>query len=797
MPPPTLFVKGNLRDPIGNPDKQKILDDYIPIEYLKEWFHKRLNLTGIENRFLILKAGTASAKSTGFPPEMYRAFIRPLGRNAAGIICTQPRTLTAMQNVYTIISSADYGTFLKLGDTIGWSTKFNKLKPKKYGLISATIGTLQMQLRVFTDEEIMEKYRFIMIDETHERDLQTDMTIYMLKNFLMRNANNPNCPFIVFMSATFDPQPFINYFGGSNDNFIWVEGRSYGIDEIWDWNQDRVVNNFTQSAADVVEKICNENPNDPPTTADVLIFMPGKPEFRDTMVWLEKINKKLQSSGKKPFIVLQIDSEAVSKENRDYQLMQVPVNEIPHDKNAPNGYCRKVIISTVVAETGLTLEYLKYVIDSGWNREIEFNPVYGIRSLLTKPVPKSRYIQRRGRAGRKFRGVFYPLYPKYIYEKMEDLQLPQILINDISIIALTIIDEQLRSKRLRGIINPEFKVEDINMLDPPTPDALKYALERLYALGMITPFSNEYLETFNGEQMTQTATLKLTTHFARETNNISTHFGFTDFGRLCSKFSMMMPEHIKMIMAAFAWECSILDIISIAAYLATDLKDFTLSLENDSGPPPEPDWIEIYRAGLPTFLSDNKAYYRARLLIADDFINGLFLFNAIKSTVKSLNSAELITGLQKWCKSVRIKYQTVISFIKSRDEIIEQLITEGVDVFGSEHHSMMNLSEDNFMNGIVKIKHCIYDGFRLNLLTFENNIYKYNGLEVTTPKLFANNSKNIDDKLKFNISIDIKPLRVLFNGLSLKYNFKTKMYRVLAERVSVMDGFVPVDVEFM
>ena len=165
---------------------------------------------------------------------------------------------------------------LRKGETIGWSTKYNKLRPKSFGLLSATVGTLAQQMRTLTDEEISAKYKIILIDETHERDLETDMTIYMLKNFLLRNVNKESCPFVVLMSATFDPDSFLRYFNVQLlTNYIWCRGATAHIEEMWDWNQDRTVNNYTQSASAVVEKIVNDNKN--PIAMTILPVIPPIP----------------------------------------------------------------------------------------------------------------------------------------------------------------------------------------------------------------------------------------------------------------------------------------------------------------------------------------------------------------------------------------------------------------------------------------------------------------------------------------------------------------------------------------
>ena len=94
MPLPTLMLRGKLRPPRDDDKLKKELDEWIPIEYIIEWFRTRLAREGIENRVLILKSETASGKSTLFPPELYKALVRG-DATSPGIICTQPRVMTA------------------------------------------------------------------------------------------------------------------------------------------------------------------------------------------------------------------------------------------------------------------------------------------------------------------------------------------------------------------------------------------------------------------------------------------------------------------------------------------------------------------------------------------------------------------------------------------------------------------------------------------------------------------------------------------------------------------------------
>jgi HrpA-like helicases len=254
-PPPPLLTRGFLAPPIPDQALKDELDKYIPIEYIIKWFRDRLRKTGVENRVVIIKSKTASGKSTIIPPRIFTDLVD--NKERAGIICTQPKILTAIENVKDIIFRNP--KTMRLGVNIGWLTQNNKLRPVNLALTSATIGTLTQQLISMTDEELMKTYKYILIDETHERDLQTDMTIYMLKNFVKRNKDNEKCPFVVLMSATFDPEPFLKYFSLSIEtNYIECEGFGYEKIQMWDWNEGRTVSDYGMAAADIIYKIVKE-----------------------------------------------------------------------------------------------------------------------------------------------------------------------------------------------------------------------------------------------------------------------------------------------------------------------------------------------------------------------------------------------------------------------------------------------------------------------------------------------------------------------------------------------------------
>ncbi len=759
---PTLFRKGHLRSVTGDPEDQKILDNIVPIDYIIEWFHHRIGQVGMVNKVLILKSMTASGKSIALPSELYRKFVHGK-QNAKGIICTQPRILTAIENVHEILKN--YSKILRLGDTIGWATKGNKSLMKSTGILSATVGTLMQKLRVMTDAEMMGKYQFIMVDEVHERDLQTDMTIYMLKNFLLRNADNPNCPFVVLMSATFEHGKFLQYFGVPlATNFIHCEGAAAGFDEMWEWNGGRTVSDYTRAAADVVKKILDENDGDDPARGDILIFMPGSAEFMRIRQWLTPLNEEQVHNGRQPFLLLEIDSQSVKGQNADYRNLTKPHSELPMVEVDGVEYTakRRVIIATNVAETGLTLWGLKYVIDSGYSREMEYNPIYGVRGLLTKPAPKSRIVQRRGRAGRKFRGTFYPLYPKYIFDRLPENQYPHILTENIDPIMVQIVHEQMRSKQLMHL-GGGFLVNDIDMLDPPTQDSIHSSLEKLYAIGFISP---------------------------RGESGQADGYSLTKLGSLANGISLP-PDMVRMIFAAYNWGCSVLDMVTISAYL---LMDRSMSLSQDGM-----NWANVYKDGLPPFFVTAGVIYKIRLLIADEFIDGVILYNAIKYAVSGETPKESMKNLHDWCNTNMISTAAVFEFLKLREDIIEQMLVAEMDVFCNEEMSIKNTSVDTFMDVITRIKYSIYDGYRQNILhkTDDGKYKSVMGLVVEPPELFKDNEIKKAEEQKYGWITKVLPNVVIAHEFVLKQNKLTTIYTVKSTKISTCDGFVNTDCLFL
>ena len=792
MSVPTLLVPGSLLNP---PLKD------VPIDYIISWIKKRMPQFGaktskkLSNRILIVKSKTGSGKSTALPVYLFRilrdektpARFSYRGRS---VLCTQPRVLTA-RTLAEDISREKYYPDMILGTTVGYQTGPYTDRPLS-GLIYATAGVLLAQLRTMSDEDIIANYEFIIIDEAHERSLEIDSVLMRLKTFYQKNITNPRLPFLILASATIDTNRYARFFGIGSENIIEITGtRPFKIKDKW---PPHGTNNYLKEAAELAVRIHEENIKDPPGKGDILIFAPGKKEYSDIAIALKKANKKYTGADKTipPFLVLQIDSKIVKESSRDYRLLRtapdtlkVPV--LDQEWVLP---ARRIIVSTVVAETGLTIETLKYVIDSGWNRAREQYFPYGASGLITRPAPKSRVTQRKGRVGRKFAGEFHPLYTKKIYEILPPQQLPDIVIQGPENIILDIVEIQQVNKTQKGEF-PEFRIEDIDMLDPPPSEALSAAIEKAVLCGFISDH----------------AILNKDSH-----NENSRGWGITEMGAIASKIGRLSLEEKRIILAGYVWNVSIEDLITIIAFFDRPLP---LIMKGVRGPP----GASALRAGLPDYLirrvggditaeeipptESESFYYRARLLISDDFIERLLMFEGFSKAVESTDGDP--AEIRRWCTDIGgLEYEGMIEIIKRREAIIEDLLLAEVNPFWGYKYRLVKTQAKGFMDTIKRIKHCLYEGLRLNLLIYDEkeNLYRTrHGLPVRVPKPFTDQAAK---KLRgLGIRNYKKPARILTDNIKIALIRPPKgkqpqlIYELRAGSVSVLDGYINTDDEFI
>ncbi len=786
---PTLLVEGSIV-PNDTRDKRlaESLDRQVPIDYILDKITTMLNhspFNAFADRVLVVKAETGSGKSTVMPAHIYKKFIQVGGTRS--IACTQPRVLTAMDIPKNQI--APRYTYLKLGDNLGWATGPSK-KQARYGLVYMTVGTLMQQMRTMSDADIMERYQFIIVDEVHEMSVDLAILIYMLKNMMRRNMTNTKLPMLILTSATFDHEMFLRYFGLVQTpptllppNYIYVRGSSYKRTPHYDLVEHGVPD-ILDAMVNTMYKIHTENLDDVPSRADALGFLPGSKEMEEVTKKLTKLNSELASSGKPVFKVININREEINENTAAYIDTFVTADkQTVFIDDKPYTPLRKIILSTTVAETGLTIDTLKYVVDSGYHKGSEYNPHQDFSSLIVRPATQSRITQRKGRVGRKFDGDFYPLYPEFVYNTLPRENLSDVAIGDISEYILPILAEQCPLREVVEVkpgtpldkeLDRDFgyiSIAGIDMVDMPPNDSLNAAWSKLYGLGFIKPRPD-------GDKW---------------------RWSITRLGVVAARFTHVPCEVLRMIMAGYFWEYSIADLVTIAAYA------MFMNTGRIGATRAGPNWALVYRDGMPSHLyrevmEDNMYTIKTRLLLADDLLDGLVLMTAAMNVIAKAAPEMISESLETWCSARNVDGKAMLGILTLRDELFDQIITAGLDPFLYGEKSLVTAEEGDFINMLTLSKYCINDGYRLNLMEWNDSLNAYlssKGAVVQVPTLFSDNAKTRATYEKYGISLTTRPKKLLYTKLTMKFDEMQKHHVINAVCVSALDGYIVPDPAFM
>jgi len=768
MPLPTLLKKGALLPGMG--EKQDYLDSFIAIDYIMDWFKDRIEninkIKDINDKIIILESATGSGKSTCLISELYLRFNKLLKGN---IIITQPRVATTISIPNTIASIDAYkkenrtdGQGIELGKNIGYQTREIIKKPLERGILFCTIGILLQFLKNMDRDKFIKKYKIIVLDESHDRNLNLDTIFYYMKK-LYETTKLEDAPFLIIMSATLDVNKYASYF--NTKTIFKVIGTSYPIkDNYLKYDSDNIIT----TAVDTVKKIHLDNKNDDIQSSDIIIFIPSQSFIKKLKEKLLELNTEL----KRKILPISFDSIIFRSATIDYQNVFTDITKLKlEDSN--DKPTRKVIIGTNSIETGITIESLKYCIDLGLVNQLEYNPIVNSNILMIKPITQSMGLQRRGRAGRVQPGIFHGLYTKKLFDSLLKIQYPEILSNDITISLLNIIiikyEEVIMSytgQTLYDIIyeikqdydNIKFEnnidINDLELLDNPSNIAITSGLEKLYAVGAI--YSNGYP---------------------------------TQLGLLFNKVRTISLENIKMIVSGYHYGCNIADLITIACFIQTTKQSLVLSK---------------FKSFNTQFIESEPSVnlLKTRLFISCEFIDFLLFFYAFKKIV--VEHGTDIEKIKEFCESNKVNYDGMITFLENRDEITRDfLFNMNMDPYANSHidlHNLLNTYNTNqnlfeeSIEEIIKIKKCIYEGYKLNVATYdkekETYISNHNGYKIDVNTYLLRNLPYLKNGERF---IDNKPKHILYDSLVIKANMDNEYTFTVSNAVSVLSGYIFID----
>jgi HrpA-like RNA helicase len=305
-------------------------------------------------------------------------------------------------------SSAEYAAKtldVKLGESIGYK---HKNSPSKYynmdtnKILYMTDGVLIMK---FTQDPLLSEFNVIIIDEAHERKIQIDLLLLYLKNLLL-SGKRPDLR-VIIMSATIDYSKYQNYFHGVSSNVINISGQpNYSIEVHYHPVQDYLLGGIK-----LADDIIKEN-----NKRDMLFFVTSGSEAK-------KMCKKITPKNPKLYC-----TEVYS--DMDRELKAIAISADQYKKTGM--YDQKLVIATNVAESSLTIDGLKYVIDSGYELASRFDPkTYG-NILEKRLITQAQALQRRGRVGRTEPGICYHLMTKDEFDNLAKYPEPDILKEDLT-----------------------------------------------------------------------------------------------------------------------------------------------------------------------------------------------------------------------------------------------------------------------------------------------------------------------------------------------------------------------------
>ena len=467
------------------------------------------------NDVTICMAATGSGKTTQVPQLILDDYI-DRGQGAhCNIFCTQPRRLAALSVAERI--AKERGERVGAG-SVGYSVRFESKLPEEHGSITfCTIGVLLRRLQSAMSEGGLVAAKFdqvthILVDEVHERDVDTDLLLVVLKR-LMEDRKSRNLPLkIVLMSATIDPRLFQEYFpdaAGSKASVIEIPGRTfpvtkYFLDDFladmmaqpqlaWVSNDESVSKYLAREDAYAERTHTSvpspQSPPDQPLSIDdglelpaalvaaavshvlqrsdsghVLVFLPG---------WEEILSvQRLLLDGRLP-----LDFADQRKYSIHVLHSTIPLSEQQVVFDPPPEGVRRVILATNIAETSVTIPDVVYVIDTAKIKELRFDPDRHISSLVSAWVGSSNLNQRVGRAGRHRPGEYFGLLSKARAENLHPHQTVEMKRVDLSNVVM----------HIKALSFPGMEVEEVlaATIEPPAAYRVAAAMKALQMVGAL------------------------------------------------------------------------------------------------------------------------------------------------------------------------------------------------------------------------------------------------------------------------------------------------------------------------
>lgn len=610
-----------------------------------------------ENQITMVKAGTGVGKTVLVPKIALQAF-----DFQKKVVCTVPKQIIANKNAKYSAECLDVG----LGQEVGYFYMGDNHTSEKTKLIFTTPGSLKS--KITGGDPNLDEYSCIIIDEIHERSVQTDQLLLFMKDILEKRPELR----VVLMSATIDLSKFKTYFAGYTYNEIEILGKSFEVQVTF---EKTPLKNWQSTAVNLIHNILTTTDE-----GDILVFIKSGGDGKMLCQDLERKMKNSTSKSKngnvvKPFCtILEAKSTPADRDLAVDEFMYKSL--LSEEEGGP--YNRKVVMTTNVAESSLTVDGIVYVIDNGYSLESSYYPQENARSLIEERISKAAAEQRKGRAGRTRNGFCYRLYTEKEFEAFPDYPVPEIQKTDLTNDILDVLNYSKSVTNVKAFLN--------KLMAPPSNDFINSALNKLYALGAITSLDDKGV--------------------------------ITDMGNALAQFRAIESNMAKAILAGYYYNCArdVINIVLITNQIDSRMETLFEKYYPRDKRMSEKD-IEIEKNKL---LKKQKVFYSSY----GDFFTILNVYYALKEYMKSANSES--ANARIWCKENGINPKI---FVK-RDYPKKD---NRWDVIGEQYFKIFNtlikivrpdyLKKENF-------KTYKNDGGKDSLKVLKNNINKKNKIII-------------------------------------------------------------------
>jgi len=385
-----------------------------------------------ENQIVVVVGETGSGKTTQMTQYLLEA-----GYARTGMIgCTQPRRVAAMSVAKRV--SEEVGC--ELGDTVGYSIRFEDCTGPETKIKYMTDGVLLRE--TLRDEEIY-NYSVIIMDEAHERSLNTDVLFGIMKRVVAQRRDFR----LVVTSATLDKEKFSDFFGRVPT--FMIPGRTFPVEVMY---HKTPCEDYVEAA---VKQALTIHLSHPP--GDILLFLTGQEEIECACFTLQERLGELEGAP---------------------ELAILPIySQLPQDLQAKifqKSDMRKCIVSTNIAETSLTVDGILYVIDTGFVKMKVYSPKMGMDALQIFPCSQAAVNQRAGRAGRTGPGTCFRLFTETAFKR-------ELLVTTVPEIQRTNLGNVILLLKSLNVTN----LLDFNFMDPPPQDNMINSMFQLWILGAL------------------------------------------------------------------------------------------------------------------------------------------------------------------------------------------------------------------------------------------------------------------------------------------------------------------------